>query len=212
MLKLGVERGQRIPFQLRYSEESGRGMVASRSIKKGEVVLVESPVVYGPKATSSGAGCCGCGVLLEDIRAVIFCNACSLHFCSTTCCQSSMHKLECTSMQQFNIQTSSMEKLNLLTMAIVVLRSLLLPDTAPANWARLRLLQDHLDTQKNSQIQLMNRKFLVPFLREIGFDEKLANDTEILRQMLLRLGDLMGLKAGLCSLLSQWQTQAVYQT
>ena len=42
-------RHQKIPFTLRYSEECGRGMIATRDIKRGEVIVEESPAVWGPK-------------------------------------------------------------------------------------------------------------------------------------------------------------------
>ena len=42
-------RDQNIPFLLRYSEKSGRGMFATRDIKMGEVIVEESPAVWGPK-------------------------------------------------------------------------------------------------------------------------------------------------------------------
>jgi hypothetical protein len=34
---------------LRYSEKSGRGMFATRDIKMGEVIVEESPAIWGPK-------------------------------------------------------------------------------------------------------------------------------------------------------------------
>jgi len=81
VLKLGVGREQRIPFQLRYSEQSGRGMMASRSIKRGEIIVEESPAVSGPKASFTGASCLECAQPLATLSVVTFCDLCHLHFC-----------------------------------------------------------------------------------------------------------------------------------
>eukprot|EP00091_Calanus_sinicus_P016899 TRINITY_DN36540_c0_g1_i1.p1 TRINITY_DN36540_c0_g1~~TRINITY_DN36540_c0_g1_i1.p1 ORF type:complete len:108 (-),score=31.81 TRINITY_DN36540_c0_g1_i1:54-377(-) len=86
VLKLGLKRGAKPPFLLRYSEESGRGLIATRRIKTGEVIMEETPAVWGPKA--DGACCLECGLQLKDLSAVVFCNLCNLHFCSNPCCAS----------------------------------------------------------------------------------------------------------------------------
>merc|ERR1740137_447042 len=87
VLKLGVGREQRIPFQLRYSEQSGRGMMASRSIKTGDIIVEESPAVSGPKATTTGASCLECAQPLATLSVVTFCDLCHLHFCRCMFCQ-----------------------------------------------------------------------------------------------------------------------------
>jgi len=179
VLKLGIGRDQKIPISLRYLEKSGRGMIATRNIKKGEIIVEESPVVWGPKATSTGASCLECSQHLHDLPDVTFCSLCHLHFCSPECSQSPYHKQECSEMQKLNIKTDSMERLGKLTLVIVTLRCLLLPETAPQNWARLRLLQDHLNSGQNTKLHQMNQEFLVRFLREIGLNEAIINDFEI---------------------------------
>ena len=65
------------------------------------------------------------------------------------------------------------------------------------NWARLRLLQDHLNSGQNSRLHDMNQvifflslvlifafyyqEFIVTFLREIGLNEAIIDDIEIHR-------------------------------
>jgi len=181
VLKLGVRRDQKIPFLLRYSPESGRGMIASKNIKMGEVIIEESPAVWGPKATSDGACCLECGQHLFELADVTFCNLCNFHFCSIKCSNSEHHSKECSEMHQLNVRTDCMDRLGKLTLVIVTLRCLLLPETAPQNWARIRLLQDHLDSRKDSKLQNMNQEFLVRYLREVGLDRTTIPDTEILR-------------------------------
>ena len=134
------------PFLLRYSEESGRGLIATRNIKTGEIIMEETPAVWGPKA--DGACCLECGLQLHELSSVHFCNLCHLHFCrchsvyiildkcildfifSADCCSSHPIK-ECSEMQKLLIKTDSLECLGKLTLVIVVLRCLLLPETAP---------------------------------------------------------------------------------
>jgi len=181
VLKLGLSRDQKIPFMLRYSTESGRGMIATRNIKKGEIIIEESPAVWGPKAASSCGCCLECGHHLYQLSAVTFCSLCHLHFCSPECANSSYHGQECAEMQKFDIKTDSIECLGKLTLVIVVLRCLLLPETAPQNWARIRLLQDHMNNKSDSKLHHMNQEFIVNFLREIGLERKMVSDTEIHR-------------------------------
>merc|ERR1719154_66211 len=99
VLKLGVSRDQRLPFLLRYSTESGRGMIAARDIKVGELIIEESPAVVGPKATNNGGCCLECGCQIFDLSDVTFCSDCHFHFCSPECRLSSFHLQECAEMQ-----------------------------------------------------------------------------------------------------------------
>jgi len=178
VLKLGLHRDARPPFQLRYSEDSGRGLIATRNIGRGEIIMGETPAVWGPKA--SGAACLECGQQVQNLALVHFCNLCHLHFCSMDCSKTHPIK-ECTEMQKLSIKNDSLELMGKLTLAIVVLRSVLLPETAPQNWARIRLLQDHLENTKDTKLHQLNQEFLVQFLRDIGLKKKEVSDKEIHR-------------------------------
>merc|ERR1712123_296330 len=101
VLKLGLKRDAKPPFLLRYSEDSGRGLIAMRNIKTGEVIMEESPAVWGPK--SEGACCLECGLQMQELSSVVFCDLCHLHFCSAGCCSSHPSK-ECREMQKLKIK------------------------------------------------------------------------------------------------------------
>eukprot|EP00092_Neocalanus_flemingeri_P064299 GFUD01078004.1.p1 GENE.GFUD01078004.1~~GFUD01078004.1.p1 ORF type:complete len:540 (-),score=145.79 GFUD01078004.1:76-1695(-) len=178
VLKLGLHRNAKPPFLMRYSEESGRGLIATRNIKTGEIIMEETPAVWGPKA--KGACCLECGLELHKLSSFHFCNLCHLHFCSGECC-AAHPRPECVEMQKLHIKTDSLEYLGKLTLVIVVLRCLLLPETAPQNWARIRLLQDHLENSKETKLKKLNQKFLVNFLRDIGLDKNQISNKEIHR-------------------------------
>eukprot|EP00092_Neocalanus_flemingeri_P045864 GFUD01051452.1.p1 GENE.GFUD01051452.1~~GFUD01051452.1.p1 ORF type:complete len:534 (+),score=102.78 GFUD01051452.1:149-1750(+) len=176
VLKLGLDRNAKPPFVMKYSEESGRGLIANRNIKTGEIILEETAAVWGPKA--SGACCLQCSLELCELSSFHFCSLCHLHFCSAKCC-SLQQSSECAEMQKLSINTDSLESLSKLTLAILVIRCLFLPLTAPQDSIKIRLLQDHMEERKGTKLQKLCQEFLVNYLRDIGLDQKQISNNDI---------------------------------
>uniref|UniRef100_A0A1B6FV33 MYND-type domain-containing protein n=2 Tax=Cuerna arida TaxID=1464854 RepID=A0A1B6FV33_9HEMI len=88
-------------FQVVSSEKLGRYMVATRNIAAGEVVLKETPLVYGPKI-SCYPQCLGCHRQLkgtspdeETPKSFYHCKKCDWPLCAPRCENSLAHKKEC---------------------------------------------------------------------------------------------------------------------
>ncbi|GBP31164.1 SET domain-containing protein SmydA-8, isoform B [Eumeta japonica] len=72
----------------------GRGIVAARDISAGEILFVDRPLIYGPRAGSvTPRGCTVCW----RIRAPSFikCHICALTLCSEKCQNSEIHANDC---------------------------------------------------------------------------------------------------------------------
>ncbi len=48
---MGLDRKATMKVALSYNSVSGRGLVATRDILPGELILEESPALYGPKVS-----------------------------------------------------------------------------------------------------------------------------------------------------------------
>ena len=124
---------------LRYSKESGRGLIATRHIKTGEMIMEETPAVWvlswvWPTVVwavfLSFLQSLSSSLLQVWIWSLFLGKFVSYLMLSADCCSSHPVK-ECAEMQKLSIKSDSLEYLGKLTLAIVVLRCLLLPETAP---------------------------------------------------------------------------------
>jgi hypothetical protein len=50
---MGLDKREVVKVCLSYSKVSGRGLVATRDIQQGEIILQESPALSGPKVHST---------------------------------------------------------------------------------------------------------------------------------------------------------------
>ena len=81
-------------WEIRESEELGRHLIASRDLEAGDLVVCESPIVWGPAAHSSAKVCVGCG----DPNVVATCPGCNWFACKNSCdglVDDDRHRIEC---------------------------------------------------------------------------------------------------------------------
>ncbi|XP_035446784.2 SET domain-containing protein SmydA-8 isoform X1 [Spodoptera frugiperda] len=105
---------------------SGRGLIATEDIMPGEVLFVDRPLIYGPRASSSvEQGCTVCAKLDSD--SFYKCSKCSLLLCSEQCQNSDVHFNDCSIICRWNLKKPVEDADdNVLSRALTPIRALML--------------------------------------------------------------------------------------
>lgn len=121
-------------WQVITNSQLGRHVVATRNVKRGEVILQERPLVRGPKLVSEPM-CLGCSVKLTlpaEFAPFYQCSGCRWPLCGPKCEKSPVHRAECALIGQAG-RICPIEGLQVSSgySVIVPLRCLLLQKTDP---------------------------------------------------------------------------------
>ena len=145
-------------YRVEKNSEVGRHLVVTRSVRKGEVVFQDSPLVTGPSRESEPC-CVSCYRPLDLTTAVtaedaeedemessgpvphILCPRCGWPLCSLQCSASQRHQPECQLVSRAALQISP-EDTDSLYDVITVIRCLHLKKTDSKAWAALLNLQE----------------------------------------------------------------------
>ncbi|XP_076045902.1 uncharacterized protein LOC143028136 [Oratosquilla oratoria] len=158
-----THREQCQPFKVEENSDLGRYMVASRNIKAGEVVLIEDPIVIGPKQITEPV-CLGC---YKRVDGSYTCSKCSWPLCGIECEQSPDHKPECLVGIEIGspIQITNFDDTNHFYEIITALRCLALKKKSPKKYEQLMALESHYEDRKGSHIYKENQIRVVGMLR-----------------------------------------------
>jgi len=120
--------GKCFPYKVEYRDKLGRILVATRTIKKGELICREVPAIVGPYSRSKPQ-CLQCFKLLEPGHEYC-CGGCGYPMCGDQCSQGNYHKGECMVFMKagLRVKVEDMECFDSQYSAISVLRLLLLMD------------------------------------------------------------------------------------
>lgn len=83
------------PWEIRENTELGRHLIASRDLEKGDLVVAETPIVWGPAPHGDEIVCVGCG----DSKVRVRCPGCNWYACRVSCdglVDENRHGLECS--------------------------------------------------------------------------------------------------------------------
>ncbi|XP_060817403.1 SET domain-containing protein SmydA-8-like [Bombus pascuorum] len=135
-----IHRSNCQAWEIRESCELGRYLVASRDLNPGDVILSESPLVWGPALHSDQRVCVGCGKQCDssDTR----CTKCLWPACDTNCSgltDKNRHGLECS----FLIKARIIPRCDVL----LVIRMLILWRKKLKYWYSIEKLQSHQDSR-----------------------------------------------------------------
>ena len=138
---------------------SGRGLIATEDIMPGEVLFVDRPLIYGPRAGAAvEQGCTVCGKLDSD--SFYKCSKCSLLLCSGQCQNTNVHFNDCGIISRWNINTPDEEvDANVMSRALTPIRALLLNKDQRTFLASL---QAHSLPQHGIEIQNLKQYYEVP--------------------------------------------------
>ncbi|XP_026471009.1 SET and MYND domain-containing protein DDB_G0277331-like [Ctenocephalides felis] len=164
------------PYKVEKSDTLGRYLVASRTIKSGEIILKEKPAVKGP-AQNTGPVCMGC---LENVNESnsIPCEFCGWPFCDIECQKTSKHKAECefTVKYRGKVNVSNWVTPHPLFRLVTPLRVLLLENDSE----KLNALESHCELRKNTRQWADDNIYVVQAMRRL-FPNHPFKDDEILR-------------------------------
>jgi len=158
----------------------GRGLVATRTIRPREPILVERAVLAGPSLVSNPV----CPTCLAPLHPPLLpCTKCGLPVCSPSCQESPAHREECKllSSNRVKVEVGNCEVSNPLYSFILPYRLLRLRVRDPGAWARVASLVDHIQERANTVEWEVETKEVVSFLRRRCFLGKEYSEEDIHR-------------------------------
>eukprot|EP00092_Neocalanus_flemingeri_P029048 GFUD01031534.1.p1 GENE.GFUD01031534.1~~GFUD01031534.1.p1 ORF type:complete len:540 (+),score=155.73 GFUD01031534.1:1-1620(+) len=120
------EKGTCFPYKVKFRGNLGRILVATRNIKKGEVICREVPAIVGPYSRSKPQ-CLQCFKLIQEGHEY-FCEGCGFPMCNVECGQGRYHMEECKVFREagVRVRVEDAECFDVQYSAISVLRLLML--------------------------------------------------------------------------------------
>jgi len=168
------------PFKVEMWGEMGRVLVATRNIKKGEVICREEPAIVGPYSRSKPQ-CLHCFKVFDPGHKYT-CNGCGYPMCDLKCSRGKYHVEECQLFREagFKAVLEDMESFDSQYSAIAVLRLLLLLDKEVLAEERgsnihddyllclSKSLMDHNEERRSAQPEIwqFEEEFMVKFIRQ----------------------------------------------
>uniref|UniRef100_A0AAG5DWF8 MYND-type domain-containing protein n=1 Tax=Anopheles atroparvus TaxID=41427 RepID=A0AAG5DWF8_ANOAO len=177
-------------FKVVRSDRLGRHLVATRSIRQGEIVYRDTPYAVGPKIANVPV-CLGCNRNLVPLLAKAAlqaqrfyeCSRCGWPLCGVECEDVEQHRAECGVLAgtgyRPNIRPhpADPERRESAYCVIVPLRVLLLERTAPERYAEVQGFESHLEQRLASPLYGVLRSNLVPFVRTVLGLRQYSEDT-----------------------------------
>lgn len=140
------------PFTLVTDPDVGRHLVASRNLKEGQLVIREAPVALGPTSESFPI-CLGCHTPIKEEEDLPRCPACSWPLCSKECAAAPRHQAECAVLatDTKGLATPKSYSKTPRYDLIMVLRCLLLQQTNPEAWKKVRVMESHAERRREEK-------------------------------------------------------------
>ncbi|XP_075157067.1 SET and MYND domain containing, arthropod-specific, member 4 [Haematobia irritans] len=163
------------PYRVAISEIYGRYLVATRDLKPGEVLIRESALAIGP-CVSADPVCLGCYMPVTLKSTQYRCPSCHWPLCGPKCRginQPNGHiSAECDLLKKENTAepltpTASPVRVKNLYELILILRILLKKQLDPEMYARIMIMESHLEMRKkNAELWSHYESNVVTYLRE----------------------------------------------
>lgn len=154
------------PVQIRWSPRYGRYLVASRSLRAGEVLFREAPLVVAPKPTA-GPTCLACLRALQG--AWVGCEGCGAPMCSPRCDGCGHGSEECEVLVGLGLREDPRDSLiNKLNVLLTPLRTLILMQDSPEARPVVAALQSNVEKRQKLPIGRFVEKQVVETLRRLG--------------------------------------------
>ncbi len=181
---VGTTQNVCLPFASARKEGIGRILVATRTIKPLELILVDPGTVTGPNYTSIPV-CLEC---LTPVTLDLRCPGCRFPMCSMKCIESSRRhsKRECEILRRCdehdwpeNIRLRGEREESCAYSVITPLRMLLLEESKSDGWKRTNQLMDHMEQRKQKQREDWDwyQRNVVSFLRRsLGLGDQVSEE------------------------------------
>ncbi|XP_067633855.1 SET domain-containing protein SmydA-8 isoform X1 [Eurosta solidaginis] len=169
------------PFKVEESDELGRYLISTRSIKPFEIILRESALISVPSQITGPV----CLVCLNGIEPsdYIECDKCGWPLCGIECKGKAVHRAECdfTAKRGTKVSIKEFTSPHPLYQCMGTVRCLLLKKSDPEKWKRFSNLES-LDKVRRGSMQWKADlesigKFIPRFFKTTEFDEDLIMKT-----------------------------------
>lgn len=142
------------------SSLGGRGLIATEDIKSGEVLFVDHPLIFGPRAGPNlPRGCTVCRKQL-DSNTFFKCPKCALLVCSEQCQNTTKHSDDCGVISRWNNKIPIEEVDDtLMSRALTAIRALLLNEDQKQFMA---YLQANMQPQHGKEVRDILPFFVIP--------------------------------------------------
>ncbi|XP_050308456.1 SET domain-containing protein SmydA-8-like [Anthonomus grandis grandis] len=140
-----------LPFEVQSNKELGRYLIAKRDLEPGDLIFIDSPLVFGPRPYKIQEGpfpCVGCCKLLED--KIVLCPECGWPACDVGCPGlklAQQHGLECQVLKLMPAKQNQSPHEYFRYDTLIILRALFLQKTNQKKWTALINLEDHLENR-----------------------------------------------------------------
>jgi len=153
------------PYEIKFTPDVGRYVVASRDIKQGEIIFTENaPLVVGPNQECPAL----CLVCLGPGDVEVICEGCGWPMCSSECAEEHRYSQECSLLSSVPApEFQDSETISEAYHPILPLRLLLKKKDFPAVNRLAELFMDHKEDRKTSQYWPYCQEKVVPFIRSI---------------------------------------------
>ncbi|XP_049880400.1 SET domain-containing protein SmydA-8-like isoform X2 [Pectinophora gossypiella] len=146
-------------WTLSKSPLDGLGLFATEDIAAGEVIFVDKPLIFGPRAGANlPRGCTVCSTLDSD--TFFKCSSCALLLCSEKCQNTNVHRDDCNIISRW-INKVPMEEVDVTIMSrsLAVIRVLLLNEN---ELELLATLEAHKQPQHGFEVKALREYFEIP--------------------------------------------------
>ncbi|XP_050677182.1 SET domain-containing protein SmydA-8 [Leptidea sinapis] len=169
------------PVRVNVDPKLGRYVEAAKTIKVGDIILKEVPLITGP-AQVTPAVCLGCYKLLEQLKTVQ-CELCGWPFCSEECTTLDVHKPECHYTQQRGdkVTITNYGDPHPNYQCITVLRCLYQRDHNQILWEKLQALESQCEARRRTPKWQSDKKMIADFICNFFKLGKLFSEDEIMK-------------------------------
>lgn len=153
-----------LPYKICSSSELGNYLVASRSIKAGEVVFTDSPLVVGPSAITLPV-CLACYVPVDGSYK---CPKSGWPLCGPTCAKKVENSPEVVIPSQCDAKFE-IEDFNepcYLYECVTILRALVLQKAAPNKFKTLMAMQSHIEERRGTAIWERTKERVIDVMKK----------------------------------------------
>lgn len=156
-------------WEIRESSLGGRGIFAAETIKRGNLIFVNKPLVIGPRGDRAGEKYCTVCYNISD--SVYTCEKCALFVCSDTCKDSFKHQKDCTFItQHWKSKSISEKNSEVLSKVLIYLKFMLLDEDEIAIFS---VLQKTIDTN-TEELETLFSTYTIPE-EQISFMKKVSS-------------------------------------
>jgi len=153
-----------MPYKIARNSVLGNHILANRDIKEGEIILQESPLVFGP-AQQTAPVCLACYVPVDGSYK---CPRSGWPLCGPTCARSVQKNPEVLVPAQCEAQfeVEDYNKFSYLYECIIVLRALLLQKQSPSKYKALMSLESHVAERRDTEAWTRTQENVVDVMKK----------------------------------------------